>query len=226
MKRIIAVIACLGALSPVAQADVSANVGVTSNYVFRGFSQTNGNPAIQGGIDYIHASGFYAGAWASQVDCPPTSDCAGVGGTNNDCLVVDTYAGLATELKGGYLIDLGIIQYYYTDSNKKTQRELYFGLGHGPFMGTYYWGDDTGPANADYKYLDLKYKFDLGDDVGLTLHYGRKDYDQQSAVNDISASLNKEVLGVDVRVTATAEDKAGSKREELFLTLTRTFDIK
>ena len=46
---------------------LSFNVGVTSNYVFRGISQTHGKPAIQGGIDYLHPSGFYVGAWASSI---------------------------------------------------------------------------------------------------------------------------------------------------------------
>ena len=56
----------------VAQAEDSphnftANVSLTSNYVFRGISQSSGGPAIQGGFDYSHASGFYLGTWASNV---------------------------------------------------------------------------------------------------------------------------------------------------------------
>ena len=46
---------------------LSANVGLTSNYLFRGISQTGGDPAIQGGLDYTHASGFYLGTWGSNV---------------------------------------------------------------------------------------------------------------------------------------------------------------
>jgi uncharacterized protein (TIGR02001 family) len=46
---------------------LSANVGLYSNYVFRGISQTGGDPAIQGGLDYTHSSGFYLGTWASNV---------------------------------------------------------------------------------------------------------------------------------------------------------------
>ena len=225
MKRIILLIACLGTISPVVQAEISANIGVTSNYVFRGFTQTNDDPAIQGGVDYTHASGFYAGAWASQVDCPATSNCEGFGGTNNDGVEVDIYAGVNAELNGGTILDIGLIQYNYTDSNKDETLEFYFGLGIGPITGTYYWGDDTSPNNADYHYLDLKFKMDLGDDVNLTMHYGRFDPDPGEIVNDISIGLSKEILGADVSVTATSEDKAGSKQEELFLTITKTFDI-
>ena len=223
MKRIILLIACLGTISPVAQAEISANLGVTSNYVFRGFTQTNDDPAIQGGVDYTHASGFYAGAWASQVDCPAASNCAGFGSTNNDGLEVDIYAGVNAELQGGTILDIGLIQYNYTDSNKDESLELYFGLGIGPVTGTYYWGDDSSPGNADYQYLDLKFKMDLGDDVNFTMHYGRLDPDNSSIVNDISVGLSKEILGADVSVIATAEDD--TKQEELFLTITKTFDI-
>src|SRR5680860_222068 len=46
---------------------ISANVGLYSQYIFRGVAQTNTDPALQGGFDYSHASGFYAGTWLSNV---------------------------------------------------------------------------------------------------------------------------------------------------------------
>ena len=46
----------------------SFNIGVVSDYAFRGVSQTNEGPAFQGGVDFSHDSGFYAGVWASNVD--------------------------------------------------------------------------------------------------------------------------------------------------------------
>src|SRR5574337_404937 len=46
---------------------LTANVTFASQYVFRGLSQTNGKPAIQGGLDYVHSSGFYVGTWLSNV---------------------------------------------------------------------------------------------------------------------------------------------------------------
>lgn len=221
MKRIIPLIACLGMASSVVHAELSANVGVTSNYVFRGFTQSHDDPALQGGVDYTHASGFYAGAWTSQVDLPG----GGRNGQNVTGFEVDGYAGITTELKGGFIMDLGAIQYSYTDNDKGDTRELYFGLGSGPVSGTYYWGDDTNLSASRYQYLDLKFKMDLGDDVKLVLHYGRLDPKEGENVNDVSVGLKKEILGADVSVTATAEDKSGSKQEELFLTITKTFDL-
>ena len=46
---------------------VTANVALVSNYLYRGISQTGGKPALQGGFDYAHASGFYAGVWGSSI---------------------------------------------------------------------------------------------------------------------------------------------------------------
>ena len=45
----------------------SSNVGLFSEYIFRGIAQTAGKPAVQGGFDLAHSSGFYAGTWASNV---------------------------------------------------------------------------------------------------------------------------------------------------------------
>ena len=45
----------------------TANVALVTNYLYRGISQTGGKPAIQGGFDYAHSSGFYAGVWGSNI---------------------------------------------------------------------------------------------------------------------------------------------------------------
>ena len=55
------------AAAPAAAPALTANIGLVSDYVFRGLTQTNGRPAIQGGIDYAHSSGFYVGTWLSNI---------------------------------------------------------------------------------------------------------------------------------------------------------------
>lgn len=52
---------------PTPEHSLTGNVGVVSQYVFRGLSQTDGKPAVQGGFDYAHASGFYLGTWLSNI---------------------------------------------------------------------------------------------------------------------------------------------------------------
>ncbi|MFA4939315.1 TorF family putative porin [Brevundimonas sp.] len=80
--------------------DVAWNVGVVSDYVFRGFSQTGEDPAIQGGVDLTSGS-FYGGAWASNVDFGDDTDAE-----------VDLYGGYRTEA-GGFALDFGVIGYLY-----------------------------------------------------------------------------------------------------------------
>ena len=64
-----AFLAILPVSQPVfAESPISANVALTSNYIFRGQTQNNEDPALQGGFDFEHGSGFYAGVWGSNVD--------------------------------------------------------------------------------------------------------------------------------------------------------------
>ena len=48
--------------------EVSGRITVASEYIYRGQAQSNGNPALQAGIDYAHRSGLFLGAWASTLD--------------------------------------------------------------------------------------------------------------------------------------------------------------
>ncbi len=97
-KSIILATAVASVLSSgVATADVSANAGVFSNYIWRGVTQTGDSAAGQGGIDYSHESGAYAGVWTSTI---------------SDGQEVDLYLGFAGEIdKFGY--DLGAVTYQY-----------------------------------------------------------------------------------------------------------------
>ncbi len=107
MKTKALAIACGAALlggASMAQAELSANIGATSNYLWRGATQTDDGPAISGGIDWSHESGFYLGAWASNIDW----------GTNG--VEVDFYGGFAGEM-GEFGYDIGLIYYYYPDDD-------------------------------------------------------------------------------------------------------------
>jgi uncharacterized protein (TIGR02001 family) len=87
--------------------EFSANIGVTSNYLWRGVTQTDDGAAVSGGVDYSHVSGFYLGGWISNIDwdLPDTGSGA----------EVDFYGGFKGEYEEfGY--DLGLIYYYYPTS--------------------------------------------------------------------------------------------------------------
>lgn len=116
---------------------LSANVTLASDYLFRGITQTNNKPAIQGGFDFAHKSGFYIGNWNSNVSWisdayPDTSS----------SIEMDFYGGYKFDLGGGFSLDLGGIYYYYPtrgfdpDPSPNTG-ELYIGAGFGPLSVKY-----------------------------------------------------------------------------------------
>jgi uncharacterized protein (TIGR02001 family) len=104
---------------------ITANVTIVNNYTYRGISQSNGKPAIQGGFDYAHESGLYVGNWNSSISW--ISDSYGqngsvggkgsAGATVSAPIEMDFYAGIKKELIGeGFASDLGFLQYYYPTS--------------------------------------------------------------------------------------------------------------
>ncbi len=99
--------------SGVASAELSANAGAFSNYIFRGASLSGDSAAIQGGIDWNHDSGLYVGTWVS------TLGNAGLGGNE-----VDLYAGFAGEV-GSVGYDVGALTYQYTVTPEFNYTELY-----------------------------------------------------------------------------------------------------
>ncbi|QWD70262.1 TorF family putative porin [Polynucleobacter sp. UB-Siik-W21] len=111
------------AYTPVFAADepeaspITANVTVVSDYRYRGLTQSNFKPAIQGGFDYAHESGFYIGNWNSSISW--ISD--GYAGTTPGVsapIEMDFYAGYKKELIGeGFATDFGFLQYYYPVAN-------------------------------------------------------------------------------------------------------------
>ena len=107
--------------SGVATADLSANAAVTSNYIWRGVTQSNDSAAGQGGIDYGNDSGFYAGTWVSNVDF---SGDFGVGYENGTGYEMDVYAGFAGEA-GSVGYDLGVITYQYPVAPNFNFTEVY-----------------------------------------------------------------------------------------------------
>ncbi|WP_420389472.1 TorF family putative porin [Marinobacter sp.] len=117
----ISLFAALQATPAIVSADVSANVSAISNYLYRGVTQTNGAAAIQGGLDYGHASGFYAGGWGSNVDFGDETS-----------YELDLYAGFSGAVDSiGY--DFGYIYYAYPDAPDSIDfGEIYGELSFGP----------------------------------------------------------------------------------------------
>ena len=209
------------AIAPVAtqaaEAELTANAGITSNYVFRGLTQTDDGIAVQGGVDYVHEVGVYAGAWASNVELS-----AGDKGYETDL-----YVGYNFKLNEDVLFDVGYITYLYTSTNGNPDAdEIYFGASFKDVSVTYYSGNRD--AGADYSYIDLKYSMALPSDFNLHVHYGNMSDDAVSSdYQDVAVGVSKEIEGFDVGLTVTTIDHDNSNLEddEVFITVSKAFNI-
>jgi uncharacterized protein (TIGR02001 family) len=92
---------------PISGIMVSGNVAVVSDYRFRGVSLSEGDPAIQGGIDIEHDSGFYVGTWGSSI----------AGGGPYGELELDVYGGWSGDVTPGVTLDIGLLYYLYPTSD-------------------------------------------------------------------------------------------------------------
>jgi uncharacterized protein (TIGR02001 family) len=172
--------AALVGLSATAQAEFSANIGVTSNYLWRGVSQTADGPAISGGIDYAHDSGFYAGTWASNIE-----------GDTGTAYELDLYGGYAGEYNDfGY--DVGLIYYAYPDSDTEDWDfyEIYAGGSYKWFgAGLAYTFGGDGDSDAQFNSGDIYYyanaAFDIAEgwSIGGTIGYYDFDVPDSSDVD-------------------------------------------
>jgi len=98
---------------------ISGNVGLFSDYIFRGYTQTKEDPALQGGFDVEHESGAYAGVWASNVNWTTEG-----GYMDDNSLELDFYGGFAGGLgETGIGYDVGILKFYYPGENTSGQAD-------------------------------------------------------------------------------------------------------
>jgi uncharacterized protein (TIGR02001 family) len=192
------------AAAPASPHTFTGNVGLFSQYVFRGLSQTNEDPAVQGGFDYSHSSGLYAGTWASNISWLSDS-----GAYTSSSLEWDFYGGFKGSIGGSdFTYDVGFLYYYYPGDVapgfiKADTQEIYGALGWKWLSAKYSYSiDDTfGVANSDGSwYLDLSASVPVGD-TGLTIlaHYGIQEFDGNTPAgvsNDSFASYNDWKLGV------------------------------
>lgn len=175
----------------------TANVGVFSEYIFRGIAQTAGKPALQGGFDYTHASGFYAGTWASNI-----SWLADFGAYTSSSMEWDFYGGYKNTV-GDFGYDVGLLQYYYPGTvapgaNKADTLEGYGTLSWKWLSAklSYSLGNKTfGVADSrGTYYLDLSATYPATEKLSLIAHYGMQKF--RGSDNDSFASYKDWKLGV------------------------------
>jgi uncharacterized protein (TIGR02001 family) len=174
---------------------LSANVAMTSDYVWRGVSQTSENPAIQGGFDFGHESGFYVGTWGSNV--------SGYGAANME---IDLYTGFGNELPNGLSYDAGYNYYMYPDNNADLDfGEFYLKLGFNIASFEYYYSPDMGDLSTHYYNLGVSYELPQGFSLGGSIGY----YDIEDApegVVDWKLFVGTSVGGFDLELAYTDTD--------------------
>ncbi|NMH66843.1 TorF family putative porin [Shewanella salipaludis] len=187
-------------LSGNALAGVSGNIGVTSNYLWRGTSQTQDAVAVQGGLDYSHDSGLYVGSWVSSVDFG-----------DDTSYELDLYGGYAGSLGEDIGYDLGYLYYAYPDANGNIDlHELYgslswkwFEIGYSHLIDA---GDDVAAEPLDKKdlsYLHATVTVPLSDSLSLAAHYGYSS-------GDVVESWFGEDNYADYSLTLSAETQMGT----------------
>lgn len=163
--------------------EFSYNVAVSSDYRFRGVSQSRLQPALSGGADYVNnPTGFYLGTWASTIKW--TKD-AGGGGN----LEIDIYGGKKGEIVKDVSYDVGVLSYLYPSNGldpKAETTEIYGQIGYGPAYAKYSYGLTNIFGFVDSKrsgYLDLGANIDIATGTQLNLHLGHQTVRNNSDFN-------------------------------------------
>jgi uncharacterized protein (TIGR02001 family) len=164
-----------------ANAEITGTVTAVSDYDFRGISLSATDPALQGSIDWASESGFYVGAWASNIDY-------GDGFDGN--IELDLYGGFAGEFSEGFGYDLGLVWYLYPDSSENRSRcrvdeplvprdceisdypEIYAGVTWQWLELKQWYSNDLSGSDEDGFYTEANGTFELPANFGLNLHVG------------------------------------------------------
>lgn len=190
---------------------LSFNAGVVTDYRYRGISQSRLDPAVQGGVDFAHKSGFYLGAWGSSIHW--IKDAGGDGDVEVD--VYGGFKGAAGDV--GY--DIGVLTYQYP-SNKlnpsANTTEIYGAVTVGPATLKYSHATTNLFGFSDSKnsyYVDLSAAFDLGSGWTVTPHVGYQKVKNHGdfSYTDYAVTLGKDLgngLSASAALVGTDADKA------------------
>jgi uncharacterized protein (TIGR02001 family) len=206
----------------------TGNVTLASEYMYRGIGQTNRKPAIQGGFDYAHSSGFYLGTWASSISwLADYNEFPGMGGISSN-IEIDIYGGYKGNITEDFTYDVGVLTYNYPGSYPHgfvdaDTTEVYLGLGwqwlsakYSHVTSSHIFGTvgTNGEKTRGSGYLELNAAYDLGDGWGITGHVGhqRVKHNGHASYTDWKVGVTKDV-GVGVvglaYVDTNAEGDAG-----------------
>ncbi len=181
--------------TPMWAAQISTNLTATSNYIWRGVTQTDDAAAVQGGVDYTINKHFYTGAWTSNI----ASDTE-----------LDIYGGYTNKF-GAFDFDAGIITYQYLgDSGTDDFTEIYAGTVYKNYSAKV--SVDINETNI---YIEGAADFELPSKYVLTAHVGIYSFDQagRTDYNDYSVAISKGDLSFSL--SDTSENIAQGQSDNL-----------
>lgn len=174
------------ALAPtVSMAQLSANIGMVSDYLYRGIYQEDASASA--GLDYEHDSGFYIGTWGADV---------------GDGLEYDIYGGFGGDIgDSGFGWSAGFTGYYYTDDFDDTYQEINLGLSWEGFSLDVAIGEWDGfGVSQDYTFTSIGYEFD----VGAYVLYG--DFGDDFTGEYLEAGYGFDFMGLDLSIALIYSD--------------------
>lgn len=208
------------AISSVALAEspITGNIGVASNYIWRGATQTNDASAVSGGIDYAHDSGLYAGIWVSNESWTTTP------GYEQDLYV--GYGGKA----GPISYDVSYIAYIYPVGNAEDDfSEIILNVSYGPATFTFAPTIDkeASGSNQDDVYMSLSAEFEVKKDLMLTVLYGSYDFDggSSSDYTHTHVSLSKGDFSFAYDVIDPEDTSVWSDDPRITVSWSKSFDL-
>lgn len=148
--------------------EFSATVTATSDYDFRGVTQTAQDPALQGSIDWAADNGIYVGAWGSNVDF---GDCC------DESMELDLYVGFAGGDEEGLTFDVGGVWYAYPGADDIDYPEIWAGIGYGMFGAKLWYSWDEFATDESAYYIEGSMDIPLPNDFGISVHVGYSDGD-------------------------------------------------
>ena len=169
--------------------EVSGDITIVSDYAFRGISQTDEAPALQGGLTLATESGWYVSVWGSSVD---------FGGQGT--LELDVLFGWSGDIAEDWTADVGIMRYGYPNTEFEGSNfwELYGSVSYKDLTFGLAYSDDYYANSGNYYYVYAGYSLALTDNLALDFHLGHNEYADDSSASylDYGVTLSTEVLGL------------------------------
>jgi uncharacterized protein (TIGR02001 family) len=182
--------------------ELSGDITFTSDYAFRGVSQTEEAPALQGGLSLTDESGFYVSVWGSNVDF-----------LAEGTLELDVMLGWSGAINDDWSTDVGIMRYGYPNTAIPGSNfwEIYGSLSYKDLTFGLAYSDDYYANSGNFYYVYANYSYALTESFSLDLHVGQNEYDDSSASYlDWSVGVSTEVLGAGLSLAYVDTDVDGS----------------